>query len=410
MSLSPAVWQRVRDGVGPDVGAVSAVAHEEVGALGARRVHDTERSMASRVLGAGALDPFLAEPHVTDVAVNGDGRVWVDRGNGMEWTGERLSSGDARLLAVRLAGSAGRRLDEACPWVDGQLPSGARLHAILPPLVADGAHVTIRVPPREQTSLAVLGERGTFPPSWLPVLESVVRRRLAFLVSGGTGAGKTTMLAALLGCADPGDRLLLVEDVRELAVDHPHVVRLEARPANVEGAGEVTLTTLVRQSLRMRPDRIVVGEVRGAEVRELLAALNTGHEGGCGTIHANAPADVIARLEALGALAALGPEAVRAQASAALDLVLHVVRDGPARRLSSIAAVLRRPGGPVVVPALDWSGGDAAPVPGPAWPALCARLGLTEVAVVSGCGGSVGPASAGRAGVSGTGADGDGDA
>ncbi len=262
--------------------------------------------MASRILGAGVLDPFLAEPHVTDVAVNGDGRVWIDRGNGMEWTGDQLSGDDARLLAVRLAGSAGRRLDEASPWVDGQLPSGARLHAILPPLVAGGAHITIRVPPREQTSLVVLGERGMFPPTWLAVLQAIVRHRLAFLVSGGTGAGKTTLLAALLGCADPGDRLLLVEDVRELAVDHPHVVRLEARPANVEGAGEITLTTLVRQSLRMRPDRIVVGEVRGAEVRELLAALNTGHEGGCGTIHANAPADVMARLEALGALAGLG--------------------------------------------------------------------------------------------------------
>jgi pilus assembly protein CpaF len=376
MSLSPAVWQRVRDGVGPDVDAVSAVAHEEVGALGARRVDDSRRSMASRILGAGALDPFLAEPHVTDVAVNGDGRVWVDRGNGLEWTGERLSSDDARLLAVRLAGAAGRRLDEASPWVDGQLPSGARLHAILPPLVADGAHITIRVPPRDQTSLDILGDRGMFPPSWLPVLQALVRRRLAFLVSGGTGAGKTTLLASLLGCADRADRLLLVEDVRELAVDHPHVVRLEARPANVEGAGEITLTTLVRQSLRMRPDRIVVGEVRGAEVRELLAALNTGHEGGCGTIHANAPADVLARLEALGALAGLGPEAVQAQAAAALDVVLHVVRHGAARRLSSIAAVLRHPGGPVVVPALDWGGGDAAPVSGPAWPGLSARLGL----------------------------------
>jgi pilus assembly protein CpaF len=376
MSLSPAVWQRVREGRGPDVDAVSAVAREEVGALGARRVDDSRRLLASRVLGAGALDQFLAEPEVTDVAVNGDGRVWVDRGGGMEWTGDRLTSEDARLLAVRLAGAAGRRLDEASPWVDGQLPSGARLHAILPPLVADGAHITIRVPPRDRTSLTVLGERGTFPPAWLPVLEALVRRRLAFLVSGGTGAGKTTLLAALLGCADRTDRVLLVEDVRELAVDHPHVVRLEARPANVEGAGEVTLTTLVRQSLRMRPDRIVVGEVRGAEVRELLAALNTGHEGGCGTIHANAPADVLARLEALGALAGLGPDAVRAQAAAALDVVLHVVRDGSMRRLSSIAAVIRRPGGPVVVPALDWCGGDEEPVAGPGWAALAARLGL----------------------------------
>ncbi|MCU1538246.1 MAG: type secretion system protein [Humibacillus sp.] len=376
MSLSPAVWHRVRDGVLPDPDSVSAVAREEVGALGARRVETSARSMTSRVLGAGVLDPFLAEPGVTDVAVNGDGTVWVDRGDGMEWTGLRLTGEDARLLAVRLAGTAGRRLDEASPWVDGQLPSGARLHAILPPLVADGPHITVRVPPHEQPSLRELGERGLFPPSVLPLLEALVRARLAFLVSGGTGAGKTTLLAALLGCTDPSDRLLLVEDVRELAVDHPHVVRLEARPANVEGVGEVTLTTLVRQSLRMRPDRLVVGEVRGAEVRELLAALNTGHEGGCGTIHANAPADVLARLEALGSLAGLSPEAVRTQAGAALDLVLHVVRDGARRRLSSIAAVLRGPTGPVVVTALHWPHRDAVPVAGPGWPALSNRLGV----------------------------------
>ncbi|TQM64515.1 TadA family conjugal transfer-associated ATPase [Humibacillus xanthopallidus] len=415
MSLSPAVWQRVREGVGPDVDVVSAVAREEVGALGARRVDDSRRSMASRVLGAGVLDPFLSEPHVTDVAVNGDGWVWIDRGDGMEWTGERLSDDEARLLAVRLAGAAGRRLDEASPWVDGQLPSGARLHAILPPLVADGAHITIRVPSREQASLVELGERGMFPPEWLGILEALVRRRLAFLVSGGTGAGKTTLLASLLGCADRADRLLLVEDVRELDVDHPHVVRLEARPANVEGAGEVTLTTLVRQSLRMRPDRIVVGEVRGAEVRELLAALNTGHEGGCGTIHANAPADVLARLEALGALAGLGPEAVRAQAAAALDVVLHVVRDGSARRLSSVAAVLRRPGGPVVVPALDWGGGGSVPVAGAAWPVLSARLGLSDGPPdadgglgAGGLGAGAHGAGAGGAGEDGAGADGAG--
>ncbi|MEO7447104.1 MAG: TadA family conjugal transfer-associated ATPase [Humibacillus sp.] len=376
MSLSPAIWHRVRDGVLPDPASVSAVALEEVGALGARRVDDSARSMTSRVLGAGVLDPFLAEPGVTDVAVNGDGRVWVDRGDGMEWTGVRLAGDEARLLAVRLAGAAGRRLDEASPWVDGQLPSGARLHAILPPLVTDGPHITIRVPPRGQPSLRTLGERGMFPASCLPLLEAVVRQRLAFLVSGGTGAGKTTLLAALLGCAAPADRLLLVEDVRELAVDHPHVVRLEARPANVEGVGEVTLTTLVRQSLRMRPDRLVVGEVRGAEVRELLAALNTGHEGGCGTIHANAPADVLARLEALGSLAGLSPEAVRTQAVAALDLVLHVVRDGPKRRLGSIAAVLRGPSGPVVVTALEWASNEAEPIAGSGWSALSERLGM----------------------------------
>jgi pilus assembly protein CpaF len=293
----------------PDAGLVADVAKEETGALGAERVAESREALAARVLGAGPLEVWLDDPAVTDLAVNGDGKVWIDRGAGMEWTGSALSAEDARALAVRLAAAAARRLDEASPWVDGQLPSGARLHAVLPPLVAGGPHITIRVPARDHLSFPVLEAAGMFPPTWAVVLREIVTRRLAFVVSGGTGAGKTTLLAALLGLVHPGDRLLVVEDVRELHVDHPHVVRLEARPPNVEGAGEVTLTTLVRQSLRMRPDRIVVGEVRGAEVRELLAALNTGHEGGCGTVHANAPEDVIARFEALGALAGLGPAA-----------------------------------------------------------------------------------------------------
>jgi len=376
MSLTPAMWQRVRDGVGPDGAAVDDVAVQERGALGAHRVAETRSALAARVLGAGPLDPWLAQDDVTDVAVNGDGRIWVDRGCGMECVGERLAPEEARGLAVRLAGLAGRRLDEASPWVDGQLPSGARLHAMLPPLVAGGPHITIRVPPSRPVSLEQLGGRGMFPPEWETVLRAVVAKRLAFVVSGGTGAGKTTLLAALLGCVDPLDRLLVVEDVRELSVDHPHLVRLEARPANVEGVGEVTLTTLVRQALRMRPDRIVVGEVRGAEVRELLAALNTGHEGGCGTVHANAPGDVLARFEALGALAGMGPQAVRAQVAAAIDLVVHVTRHRGVRRIASVAALFRRDGAPQVATALEWDGPGQVPRVGPGWPAVAARLGL----------------------------------
>ncbi|MEW1954436.1 TadA family conjugal transfer-associated ATPase [Terrabacter sp. NPDC080008] len=376
MSLTPAMWQRVREGVGPDGDAVADVASQERGALGAHRVAETRSALAARVLGAGPLDPWLAEPGVTDVAVNGDGRVWVDRGQGMECVDERLDLDEARGLAVRLAGLAGRRLDEASPWVDGQLPSGARLHAMLPPLVAGGPHITIRVPPSRPVSLDELCVNSMFPPEWEPVLRAVVAQRLAFVVSGGTGAGKTTLLSALLGCIEPLDRLLVVEDVRELSIDHPHVVRLEARPANVEGVGEVTLTTLVRQALRMRPDRIVVGEVRGAEVRELLAALNTGHEGGCGTVHANAPDDVLARFEALGALAGMAPEAVRAQVAAAVDLVVHVARGARVRRVASVAAIVRRGGAPQVVCALHWEGPGHLPQVGPGWPELSARLGL----------------------------------
>ncbi len=392
MTLSPAVWQRVRDGLSPDAGLVAEVAREETGALGAERVAESREALAARVLGAGPLEVWLDDPAVTDLAVNGDGKIWIDRGAGMEWTGSVLAAEDARTLAVRLAAAAARRLDEASPWVDGQLPSGARLHAVLPPLVAGGPHITIRVPARDHLSFAVLEAAGMFSPAWAVVLREIVARRLAFVVSGGTGAGKTTLLAALLGLVDPGDRLLVVEDVRELHVDHPHVVRLEARPPNVEGAGEVTLTTLVRQSLRMRPDRIVVGEVRGAEVRELLAALNTGHEGGCGTVHANAPEDVIARFEALGALAGLGPAAVRAQVAAAIDVVVHVTRRGPTRQVQTISAVFRRDGDPVVETALTRAGADAdgadgaagaAGAVGPAWPALAHRLGLDPAIVDS---------------------------
>lgn len=382
MTLTPAMWERARAGDAPDHEAVAAVAHAEVGALGRARVEESREALNARVLGSGPLEQWLAADDVTDVAVNGDGRVWVDRGLGMEWTGDVVDAADARILAVRLAGLAGRRLDEASPWVDGQLPSGARLHAVLPPLVAGGPHITIRVPARRHLGLDRLEDEGMFPAGFGLVLRRVVERRLAFVVSGGTGAGKTTLLAALLGAVDQRERLLVVEDVRELHVDHPHVVRLEARPPNVEGAGEVTLTTLVRQALRMRPDRIVVGEVRGAEVRELLAALNTGHEGGCGTVHANAPDDVLARFEALGALAGLGPVAVRAQVAAALDLVVHVSRRDGRRRVESIAAVFRREGGPVVVPALTWSGPGSGAVTGPAWPALAARLGLDPTAAL----------------------------
>ncbi|GAA5030766.1 TadA family conjugal transfer-associated ATPase [Terrabacter aeriphilus] len=375
MTLTPAMWQRVRDGVGPDGAAVAGVAAEELGPLGAQRVAASHAALSSRVLGAGPLERWLVEPGVTDVAVNGDGRVWVDRGHGMEWVGDRLRPDEARTLAVRLAGLAGRRLDESSPWVDGQLPDGARLHAVLPPLVDGGPHITIRVPPRRPVDLAELRAGGMLSPETEVVLRAVVRHRLAFVVSGGTGAGKTTLLAALLGCSDPSQRIVVIEDVRELSIDHPHLVRLEARPPNVEGAGEVTLTTLVRQALRMRPDRVVVGEVRGAEVRELLAALNTGHEGGCGTVHANAPADVVARFEALGALAGLGPGAVRSQLGAAIDLVVHVTRAEGRRRVAAVAALFRRDGEPCVVPALEWDG-RGRPVTGAAWPALAARLGL----------------------------------
>jgi pilus assembly protein CpaF len=325
----------------------------------------------------GPVATLLEDEHVTDVLVNGTAGVWVDRGQGVERAPVVLSDDrGVRRLAVRLAALAGQRLDEACPWVDGLLPGGARLHAVLPPLVEGAAHVSLRLPRRRTPSVADLHRWSALDELAVAVLEAVVRSRASFVVSGGTGSGKTTLLAALLGLVPSTERLVVVEDVRELRIEHPHVVHLQGRCSNVEGRGEVTLTTLVRQSLRMRPDRLVVGEVRGPEVRELLTALNTGHEGGCGTVHANTAADVVSRVEALGALARMSPEAVRGQLASAVDVVLHLGRDASGVRcLLEVAAL--DPGGPRGVrvhPGL--TGGPGRWRPGAGWPAVAERLGL----------------------------------
>lgn len=375
-SLDDPVWQRIRLGMAPDRSSISAVARSGLATLGTLGVGAADEALRSRLLGAGPLDDLLLDLDVTDVALNGDGSVWVDRGHGMERVEVEVGDpAERRALAVRLAGLAGRRLDDTSPYVDGQLPSGVRLHAILPPLVAGGPHITLRVPARARIGLSGLGARSMFPGPWHDLLVALVRRKVAFVVTGGTGAGKTTLLAALLAEAAPDERLVVVEDVRELRIEHPHVVRLEARPANVEGIGEVTLTTLMRQALRMRPDRLVLGEVRGPEVRDLMAALNTGHEGGCGTLHANAATDVVARFEALGALAGMDPVAVHAQLGTAVRVVVHVRRVGGAgRRLETVAVLRRVPGGaPCAVPALTWDG--RTPAVGPGWPDLADLLG-----------------------------------
>ena len=383
MTVSPGLpapaWEQIRGGRRPEPQNLATVAETDVAVDGLGGAAALRGSLQAQLLGAGPLEPLLELPGVTDVAVNGDGSVWVDAGAGLIRVDVDVGGPDAvRRLAVRLAGLAGRRLDETSPYVDGVLPSGVRLHAILPPLVADGPHLTLRIPARSAMTLTELEARSMFPPGWAGLLRQLVRRRVAFVVSGGTGVGKTTLLGALLGEAPAAERVIVVEDVRELSVDQPQVVRLEARPANVEGAGEVTLTTLVRQALRMRPDRLVLGEARGAEVRELLAALNTGHEGGCGTLHANSAGDVVARFEALGALAGLSPAAVHAQLVSAVDVVVHVgrrVAEGAVRRqVETIGVVVRGPDGrPEVVDALSTD--RDGPPRGPGWPRLSALLG-----------------------------------
>ncbi|WP_174565349.1 TadA family conjugal transfer-associated ATPase [Rhodococcoides yunnanense] len=314
---------------------------------------DTDLLAALRVLqteltGAGPLESLLMDPRVADVLVTAPDEVWVDRGAGLERTTVRFVDDAAvRRLAQRLALSAGRRLDDAQPWVDGQLPGagdgtfGVRLHAVLAPISRGGTCLSLRVLRPTTQGLDALAERGAIAPDALVLLRAVVAARLAFLVVGGTGAGKTTLLAALLGEVSPTERIVCVEDAAELNPAHPHVVRMVARAPNVEGIGEVTVRQLVRQALRMRPDRLVVGEVRGAEVVDLLTALNTGHDGGAGTIHANSPAEVPPRLEALAALGGMDRAALHSQLGAAVQVVLHVHRshDG-VRRLREIAVVV----------------------------------------------------------------------
>lgn len=354
--VGTSMWGQIRAGRAPTAASVDALAQDDAALLGARGAELRSR-LAHDVLGAGPLEALLGRPGVTDVLVNGTSGVFVDIGEGLVRTDVELGDADhVRRLAVRLAGLAGRRLDDSCPYVDGLLPDGVRLHAVLPPLVADAAHVSLRVPRTRALDLSQLEASGFVPEPLGEVLRRLILARQAFLVSGGTGSGKTTLLATLLSLVDPDERLVVVEDVRELAVRHPHVVRLEARTPNVEGRGEVTMTVLVRQSLRMRPDRLVVGEVRGAEVRELLSALNTGHEGGCGTVHANAIDDVVARFEALGALAGLTPEATRTQLASAVRVVLHLRRSGGHRHLAEVGVLQRGADGLRCVPAWSVSG------------------------------------------------------
>ena len=335
-------------------------------------VHDLLRQ---DVHGAGPLEPLLRLPDVTDVLVNGPDQVWVDRGRGLQCVDVRFADDAAvRRLAQRLAASGGRRLDDATPHVDVRLPDGTRFHAVLSPVSRPGTVISLRVARQRVWRLDELVASGALPPDGAALLAEVVAARCAFLVTGGTGSGKTSVLSALLSLVDPTERLVVVEDASELRPDHPHVVALEARPPNIEGVGEITLRSLVRQALRMRPDRLVVGEVRGAEVVELLAALNTGHAGGCGTLHANSAADVPARIEALALAAGLPRAAAHSQLAAALDVVIHLGRDADgARRVREVAVPERESEGLVVLrTAATFEAGRV--VRGPAAARLAARL------------------------------------
>ncbi|EID54721.1 TadA family conjugal transfer-associated ATPase [Saccharomonospora xinjiangensis] len=335
----------VADAVRAEAGGVAG--HLDV--LAALKLLDDE------LVGVGPLERLLASPDVTDILVTAPDQVWVDGPDGLRRTDVRFPGEEAvRRLAQRLALVAGRRLDDAAPFVDGWLPGSGpegriRLHAVLPPVAAEGTCLSLRVLRPAKHDLRSLRRLGTVDDAGLALLEAIVSARMAFLVSGATGSGKSTLLAALLGAVDPAERVVCVEDVGELQPSHPQFVRLVAKPPNVEGVGEVTLRELVRQALRMRPDRLVVGEVRGREVVELLNALNTGHDGGAGTLHANAPAEVPARLEALAALGGLSREALHSQLAAAVQVVLHMRREPSGRRVLAEIGMLSRTRGVVTV-------------------------------------------------------------
>jgi pilus assembly protein CpaF len=368
-------------GLPPGPAQVAEVLRAEGRVLGDAGVLAVVDALRRDTIGAGPLEPLLRLAGVTDVLVNGAGAVYVDCGEGLEPTAVRFpDEASVRRLAQRLAAAGGRRLDDATPWVDVRLVDGSRFHAVLAPIARPGTCLSLRVPSARVFRLDELVTAGALPAEGADLLADLVRARVAFLVSGGTGSGKTTLLAALLSLVHPDERIVLVEDASELRPDHRHVVALEARPPNVEGAGQILLRDLVRQALRMRPDRLVVGEVRGAEVVDLLAALNTGHQGGCGTLHANTARDVPARLEALAVAAGLPRDALHAQVSSALQVVIHLTQDrGGPRRVAEICVFERSDSGLVrVVPAVTFSAaGTVAAGPGAA--TLAGLLGANAV-------------------------------
>jgi pilus assembly protein CpaF len=336
----------VETGGAPTAARVAATVQAEPGGsvLGQATLSRLVGPITDELAGAGPLAPLLADEEVSDVLVNG-GEVWVDRGRGLHRVGIDVGGpDDVRRLAQRLAAAAGRRLDDGCPCADVPLPDGTRLHAVLPPVAVGGPYLSLRAFRRRAFDLDELVAVGGVPPAGARLLAAIVAARMAYLVTGGTGAGKTTLLSALLSMVPAHERLVLVEDAAELRPAHPHVVALQARTSNVEGAGGVSLRDLVRQALRMRPDRLVVGECRGAEVVDLLGALNTGHEGGAATLHANAPADVPARLEALALLDGVPRAALHAQLAAALQVVIQVRRVGGQRVVDEVCVLL--PSGP----------------------------------------------------------------
>jgi pilus assembly protein CpaF len=347
----------LRDRLLGEAAAAGGDLHERIRALVDREAglldDDARARLAARIaersFGLGPLEALLADPSVDEVMVNGPGQVWVERAGRIEPTAARFAGeADLRHAIERILAPLGRRVDEAQPLVDARLPDGSRVNVVVAPLALDGSILTIRRFRRRGFGPDELVANGTWAAPLRDLLASAVRARCNVLISGGTGSGKTTTLNALTEFIPDGERIVTVEDAAELRLRHAHVVRLEARPASLEGSGEVTVRRLVRNALRMRPDRIVVGEVRGAEALDMLSAMSSGHDGSLSTVHAGSPEEALRRVETLALMAGLGlpHEAIREQVAGALDLVVHQARmaDGT-RRVVAVSEVVRVLGG-----------------------------------------------------------------
>lgn len=320
--------------------AVRELVDEEAVLLGAADRDEVVDRIVRDSVGLGPLEILLADPAVEEVMVNGPDRVYVERGGRIEPTTVAFADEEELRNAIeRILAPLGRRVDELSPMVDARLADGSRVNVVIPPLALDGPAISIRRFGARRPDPDELVELGTLNQAQLDALRAAIRARRSILVSGGTGSGKTTLLNALSSFVDPAERVVTIEDAAELRLQQPHVVRLESRPAGVEGRGEVTIRDLLRNALRMRPDRIVIGEVRGPEALDLLTALNTGHDGALSTVHANSPADALNRLETLALMAGVGlpHEAIAEQVRRGIDLVVHLRREADgSRRVSEV--------------------------------------------------------------------------
>ncbi len=332
--------------------AVRGIVDEHAALLSPERRDELADRVLRDTVGLGPLEELLRDPEVEEVMVNGHEEVWIERRGRLVRTDVAFADeSQLRDVIERVLGPIGRRVDELSPMADGRLADGSRVNVVIPPLAVEGPALSIRRFAGLRPDPAELLRRGTFDAELLERLREAVGEHRNLIVSGGTGSGKTTVLNALSSFIEPGERIITIEDAAELSLRQPHVVRLESRPPGIEGSGEVSIRDLVRNSLRMRPDRIVIGEVRGGEAMDLLVALNTGHRGALSTVHANGPEDALRRIETLAMMAGLGVphEVVRDQLAGAIDLVLHLER-GPrgARHAVALSEVVRVAGMPAV--------------------------------------------------------------